>query len=429
MAVAAAGAVNNLVVQKFGGSSVADPARIKHVAERIAATVAGGASVCVVVSAMGRTTDELIELAAQVSRDPHPRELDMLLTAGEQTSIALLSMALIDRGLPAMSFTGPQAGIVTDSSHGKARIVELRVERVRAALDRGEVAIVAGFQGISSGRDITTLGRGGSDTTAVALAAALEANACEIYTDVDGVYTADPRLVSEARKLDELSYEEMLDLAACGARVLALRSVEYARSTGVAIHVRSSFDESEGTWIRTKEELVEHAIISGIAHDTSEAKVTVFGVPDQPGIAAAVFRALADAAINVDMIVQNVSEAGRTDISFTLPENDLDRAESILAGVAEQIEAAGVVSDREIAKVSLIGAGMKSDPGVAADMFDALAEAGINIGIISTSSIRISCVIASGQVEQAVQAVHDRFRLSEPRGHGAAIVAGASKPE
>jgi aspartate kinase len=429
MAVAAAGAVNNLVVQKFGGSSVADPARIKHVAERIAATVAGGASVCVVVSAMGRTTDELIELAAQVSRDPHPRELDMLLTAGEQTSIALLSMALIDRGLPAMSFTGPQAGIVTDSSHGKARIVELRVERVRAALDRGEVAIVAGFQGISSGRDITTLGRGGTDTTAVALAAALEANACEIYTDVDGVYTADPRLVSEARKLDELSYEEMLDLAACGARVLALRSVEYARSTGVAIHVRSSFDESEGTWIRTKEELVEHAIISGIAHDTSEAKVTVFGVPDQPGIAAAVFRALADAAINVDMIVQNVSEAGRTDISFTLPENDLDRAESILAGVAEQIEAAGVVSDREIAKVSLIGAGMKSDPGVAADMFDALAEAGINIGIISTSSIRISCVIASGQVEQAVQAVHDRFRLSEPRGHGAAIVAGASKPE
>jgi len=414
MAVAAAGAVNNLVVQKFGGSSVADPARIKHVAERIAATVAGGASVCVVVSAMGRTTDELIELAAQVSRDPHPRELDMLLTAGEQTSIALLSMALIDRGLPAMSFTGPQAGIVTDSSHGKARIVELRVERVRAALDRGEVAIVAGFQGISSGRDITTLGRGGSDTTAVALAAALEANACEIYTDVDGVYTADPRLVSEARKLDELSYEEMLDLAACGARVLALRSVEYARSTGVAIHVRSSFDESEGTWIRTKEELVEHAIISGIAHDTSEAKVTVFGVPDQPGIAAAVFRALADAAINVDMIVQNVSEAGRTDISFTLPENDLDRAESILAGVAEQIEAAGVVSDREIAKVSLIGAGMKSDPGVAADMFDALAEAGINIGIISTSSIRISCVIASGQVEQAVQAVHDRFQLSEP---------------
>jgi aspartate kinase len=429
MAVAAAGAVNNLVVQKFGGSSVADPARIKHVAERIAKTVAGGASVCVVVSAMGRTTDELIELAAQVSRDPHPRELDMLLTAGEQTSIALLSMALIDRGLPAMSFTGPQAGIVTDSSHGKARIVELRVERVRAALDRGEVAIVAGFQGISSGRDITTLGRGGSDTTAVALAAALEANACEIYTDVDGVYTADPRLVSEARKLDELSYEEMLDLAACGARVLALRSVEYARSTGVAIHVRSSFDASEGTWIRKKEELVEHAIISGIAHDTSEAKVTVFGVPDQPGIAAAVFRALADAAINVDMIVQNVSEAGRTDISFTLPENDLDRAESILAGVAEQIEAAGVVSDREIAKVSLIGAGMKSDPGVAADMFDALAEAGINIGIISTSSIRISCVIASGQVEQAVQAVHDRFRLSETPGHGAAIVAGASKPE
>jgi len=413
MAVAAAGAAN-LVVQKFGGSSVADPARIKKVAERIAATVAGGSSVCVVVSAMGGTTDELIELAAQVSRDPHPRELDMLLTAGEQTSIALLSMALIDRGLPAMSFTGSQAGIVTDASHGKARIVELHVERVRDALDRGEVAIVAGFQGISIGRDITTLGRGGSDTTAVALAAALDANACEIYTDVDGVYTADPRLVPGARKLEELSYEEMLDLAACGARVLALRSVEYARSTGVAIHVRSSFDETEGTWIRKKEEVLEHAIISGIAHDTSEAKVTVFGVPDRPGIAAAVFRALADAAINVDMIVQNVSEAGRTDISFTLPENDLERAEELLARVAEQIEAAGVVSDREIAKVSLIGAGMKSDPGVAADMFDALAEAGINIGIISTSSIRISCVIASGEVQRAVQVVHDRFRLGEP---------------
>jgi len=407
---------SGLVVQKFGGSSLATPERIKHVAERVAATAATGVGLCVVVSAMGRTTDELLELAAQVSHEPHPREVDMLLGAGEQTSIALLTMALLDRGLPAISLTGSQAGVVTDSSHGNARIVEMRADRVAAAIERGQIAIVAGFQGVSSDLEMTTLGRGGSDTTAVALAAALGADVCEIYTDVDGVYTADPRLVAEARKLTHLSYEEMLDLAACGARVLMLRSVEYARSTGVAIHVRSSFNEDEGTWIvKREEDDVERAIISGIAHDVSEAKVTILAVPDQPGIAAAVFRPLAEAGINVDMIVQNVSEAGHTDISFTLPKGDLMRAEAILSGVASKIAAAGVVADRAIAKVSLIGAGMKSDPGVAADMFEALAEAGINIGIISTSSIRISCVVQEEAVRAAVQAVHDRFQLgAEP---------------
>jgi len=403
-----------LIVQKYGGTSVGDPERITRVAQRIAATADSGADVCVVVSAMGRTTDELLELAARVSSDPHPRELDMLLTAGERISIALLSMALIDQGRSAISFTGSQAGIVTDGSHGKARIVELRVDRVRAALEQGQIAIVAGFQGMSTELAVTTLGRGGSDTTAVALAAALDAEACEIYTDVDGVYTADPRLVPEARKLAALSYEEMLELAASGARVLMLRSVEFARNNGVPIHVRSSFTEAEGTWIVEEEDVLERAIVSGIAHDTSEAKITIAGVPDQPGIAAAVFRPLADAGINVDMIVQNVSEAGRTDISFTLPEDDLGRAEPILQALAGEIGATGILSDREIGKVSLVGAGMKTDPGVAADMFDALAGAGINISIISTSSIRISCVVRKEDVERAVRAVHDRFELGEP---------------
>jgi aspartate kinase len=400
-----------LVVQKYGGSSLATPERIMNVATRVAATAREGVSVCVVVSAMGRTTDDLLDLASQVSGERHPREIDMLLTAGEQISIALLTMALLDQGLPAVSLTGPQAGILTDSSHGNARIIGMRADRVAAAIARGEIPIVAGFQGVSESHEVTTLGRGGSDTTAVALAAALGAEVCEIYTDVDGVYTADPRLVPGARKLDRVSYDEMLDLAACGARVLMLRSVEYARRTGVTIHVRSSFGEEEGTRVVEEEAGVEHAIVSGIAHDTSEAKVTVFGVPDQPGIAASVFRPLAEAGINVDMIVQNVSEEGHTDISFTLPEDDLARATPILDAVAARVSAAGVNADRNIAKVSLIGAGMKSDPGVAADMFEALAEAGINIGIISTSSIRISCVIDQGAVEQAVNAVHARFAL------------------
>jgi aspartate kinase len=402
---------DRLVVQKFGGSSLATPERISHVAGRVAATAGSGLAVCVVVSAMGSTTDDLLDLARQVTGTLPAREADMLLAAGEQISIALLTMALLERGLPAVSLTGPQAGILTDSSHGNARIIGMRADRVAAAIARGEIPIVAGFQGLSQELDVTTLGRGGSDTTAVALAAALGADVCEIYTDVEGVYTADPRLVPQARKLSRVSYDEMLDLAACGARVLMLRSVEYARRTGTALHVRSSFREDEGTWIAEEGGRMEHAIISGIAHDTSEAKVTLFGVPDQPGIAASVFRPLAEAGINVDMIVQNVSEQGHTDISFTLPEDDLNRATTILEDVASRMSAAGVVAERGIAKVSLIGAGMKSDPGVAADMFEALAEAGINIQIISTSSIRISCVIRADAVGEAVNAVHARFRL------------------
>jgi aspartate kinase len=415
----------SLVVQKYGGTSVADPARIRQVARRVVGAAEAREGVCVVVSAMGDTTDRFLELAAEVSPSPHPRELDMLLTAGERISIALLSMAINDLGHDAISFTGSQAGIVTDATHGKARIVELRSHRVREALDRGQIVIVAGFQGVSTDRDVTTLGRGGSDTTAVALAAALGARVCEIYTDVEGVFTADPRIVEGARKLGSLSYEEMLELSACGAKVLMLRSVEYARNHGVVLHVRSSFTDDEGTWISKAEDAVEQAIISGIAHDTSEAKVTILGVPDRPGVAARVFRPLADAGVNVDMIVQNVSAAGHTDISFTLPRDDLPRAEPILEGIAGEVGAGGFSCDPEIAKISLIGAGMKTHPGVAADMFDALAEAGLNIEIISTSSIRISCVVRASEIEQAVRVVHERFRLSEPViDHGAASAGG-----
>jgi len=402
-----------LYVQKYGGTSVGSAEQIKRVAERVARTAEAGHGVCVVVSAMGDTTDELLDLAAEISPEPHARELDMLLTAGERISMALLSMAIIDLGHEAISFTGSQAGIVTDTSHGKAKIIEVRARRVREALDEGKIAIVAGFQGVSTDLNVTTLGRGGSDTTAVALASALGAHACEIYTDVEGVYTADPRIVPEARKLHAISYEEMLELSASGAKVLMLRSVEFARNHGVVIHVRSTFTESEGTWVRKEDERMEQAIISGIAHDTSEAKVTVSGVPDRPGVAARIFRTLADAGVNVDMIVQNVSEHGHTDISFTLPKEDIARAEPILAAVAREVEARGVTTDAGIAKVSLIGAGMKTHPGVAADMFDALAEAGINIEIISTSSIRISCVVRASEVERAVKVVHDKFRLSD----------------
>jgi aspartate kinase len=402
-----------LVVQKYGGTSVGNPDRIKHVARRVVAAAAAGNQVCVVVSAMGDTTDELLDLAAKVSDQPHDRELDMLLTAGERISMALLSMAIIDLGRQAISFTGSQAGIVTDTSHGKAKIIEVRARRIRDGLAEGRIAIVAGFQGVSTEDEVTTLGRGGSDATAVAVAGALEADVCEIYTDVEGVYTADPRLVPGARKLRELSYEEMLELAASGAKVLMARSVEFGRNHDVVIHVRSTFSEAEGTWVRREEDLLEQPTISGIAHDTSEAKVTISGVPDRPGIAARVFRPLADAGVNVDMIVQNVSDAGHTDISFTLPTTDLARAEPILAATAEAVGARGFSADREIAKLSLVGAGMKTHPGVAADMFDALADAGINIEIISTSSIRISCVVRAADVERAVQVVHDRFRLSE----------------
>ena len=402
-----------LIVQKYGGTSVGDADRIRRVAERVVASAEQGQKVCVVGSAMGHTTDELVDLAAQMSATPHARELDMLLSAGERISMALLSMAIIELGREAVSFTGSQAGIVTDTRHGKARIVDVRAQRVLEALEVGKIAIVAGFQGVSTDFDVTTLGRGGSDTSAVALAAALGADACEIYTDVDGVFTAEPRIVPEARKLHAVSYEEMLELAASGAKVLMLRSVEYARNHGVLIHVRSSFTREEGTWVREEDARMEQAIISGIAHDTSEAKVTILGVPDQPGVAARVFRPLADEGVNVDMIVQNASAEGRTDIFFTLPKEDLHRAGPLLKLISSEVGAVDVTTDPDIAKVSLIGAGMKSHPGVAADMFDALAEAGINIEIISTSSIRVSCVIRATDVERAVKAIHDRFQLSE----------------
>jgi aspartate kinase len=402
-----------LIVQKYGGTSVADAERIKRVATRVVAAAEAGQKVCVVVSAMGDTTDELVQLAEQISPVPPARELDMLLTAGERISMALLSMAIAELGHESISFTGSQAGIVTDTAHGKARILEIKPGRVLEALESGKITIVAGFQGVSTAFDVTTLGRGGSDTTAVALAHALDADACEIYTDVEGVFTADPRLVPDARKLHAVSYEEMLELAAAGAKVLSLRSVEYARNNGVLVHVRSSFSGHEGTWIREEDERMEKAIISAVAHDASEAKITVLGVPDNPGIAARIFRPLADEGVNIDMIVQNASEAGRTDVFFTLPKDDLRRAQSVLERIKDSIEARGIVTDTEIAKVSLVGAGMKSHPGVAADMFDALAGAGVNIEIISTSSIRVSCVIRRTDMEQAVRAVHAKFALPQ----------------
>jgi aspartate kinase len=402
-----------VIVQKYGGTSVGEPEKIKRVAKRVVETAASGSAVCVVVSAMGHTTDELIDLANEVSDTPDPRELDMLLTAGERISMALLSMAINDLGREAVSFTGSQAGILTDTTHGKAKIVEIRPLRVQEALDDGKIAIVAGFQGVSTTKDVTTLGRGGSDTTAVALAVALAADVCEIYTDVTGVFTADPRIADGAHKIPRVTFDEMLELAACGAGVLALRSVEYARTHGVDIHVRSSFLPDEGTWIVKEEDMLEQAIISGIAHDKGEAKVTILGVPDQPGVAARVFRPLADAAINIDMIVQNTSEQGHTDISFTLPESDLQKAQPILDGIAQGVAARGFSVEADIAKVSVVGAGMKSHPGVAADIFEALADAGINIEIISTSSIRVSCVVPREDAERAVNVLHERLKLSD----------------
>ena len=400
-----------LYVQKFGGTSVGTAERIKNVARRVVETAAAGHQVCVVVSAMGKTTDELIDLAKQLSPDPSSRELDMLLTAGERISMALLSIAIIELGHEAVSFTGSQAGILTDTVHGKARILEIRPTRVVEALDAGKVAIVAGFQGVSTRKDVTTLGRGGSDATAVALAAALKADVCEIYTDVDGVFTSDPRIVPNARKLDMISFEEMLELASTGAGVMMARSVELGRNDGVRIHVRSSLTGKDGTWIVSEEEIVEKPIIAGVSHDASESKITLSRVPDRPGIAARVFRALADAEINVDMIVQNSSLDGRTDISFTMPDTELVKADPILAALSAEIGAEGIRSAEPVGKVSLVGAGMRTHPGVAADMFDSLSEAGINIEIISTSPIRISCVVARDQLTAAVRAVHDKFQL------------------
>ena len=405
-----------LVVQKYGGSSVADAERIKRVAERIVATQRAGNEVVVVVSAMGDTTDELIDLANSVSPLPRGRELDMLLTAGERISMSLVAMAIGSLGLDARSFTGSQAGVITTSTHGKARIVDVTPGRIRSALDEGAIVIVAGFQGVSQDtKDITTLGRGGSDTTAVALAAALKADVCEIYTDVDGVFTADPRIVANARKLDRVSYEEMLELAASGAKILHLRSVEYARRYNLPIHVRSSFSMNEGTIVChvPEEESVEQAIISGVSHDVSEAKVTVVGCPDKPGVASAVFRALADTEVNIDMIVQNVSAAttGRTDISFTLPMSDGHVAMAALDKIREAVGFDSLAYDEHVGKVSLVGAGMRSHPGVSATFFEALASAGVNAEIISTSEIRISVVMRDVDVPAAVKAVHDAFEL------------------
>jgi aspartate kinase len=401
-----------LVVMKFGGSSVGDTDKLKRVAQRVVDARESGAKVVAVLSAMGKTTDELIRLAFEVSPTPHPREYDMLVSTGERISNALCAMAIHDLGHEAVSFTGSQAGIVTDASHTKARIVEVRAKRIHEALEQDKIVLVAGFQGVStSTNDVTTLGRGGSDTTAVALAAALGADACEIFTDVPGVFTADPRIVPEALKLNSVTYEEMLEMSASGAKVMALRSIEVARSYRVKLRVRSTFIDGEGTWIGEEDEaMLEKAIISGVTHDTSEAKVSVIGVPDRPGIAAKVFRALADAGVNIDMIVQNVAQDGAATISFTLPKTDLPVAEPILDSLAVELGARRVECDPDVAKVSLIGAGMKSHPGVAADMFDALAEAGINMEIISTSSIRVSCVIRASEVERAVQAVHARFQ-------------------
>jgi aspartate kinase len=406
-----------LIVQKFGGSSVADAEGMKRVAARIVATKKAGNQVVVVVSAMGDTTDELIELANAVTPIPQGRELDMLLTAGERISMAVLAMAINNLGFEALSFTGSQAGVITDSVHGKARIIDVTPGRIREAIDSGAIAIVAGFQGISQDtKDITTLGRGGSDTTAVALAAALEADVCEIYTDVDGVFSADPRVVPTARKLKTVTYEEMLELAAAGAKVLHLRCVEYARRFNLPIHVRSSFTPNEGTWVVENHPdggTMEQAIISGVAHDKSEAKVTIVGVPDRTGVAARIFQAVADNDINVDMIVQNVSAAatGLTDISFTVSKTEGQKATSVLQRIQGEVGFASIIYDDTIGKLSLVGAGMRSHPGVTATFFAAMADAGVNIEMISTSEIRISVIVRQADVERAAKAAHTAFGL------------------
>ncbi len=402
-----------IVVQKYGGTSVADTDRIRAVAERIAQAKRAGHEVVAVVSAMGKTTDHLLSQAKELSPIPPARELDMLLTAGERISMALLAMAIYEHGFTALSLTGSQAGIITDAVHGKARIIDITPGRITSGLALGQVVIVAGFQGVSrDSKDVTTLGRGGSDTTAVALAVALGAPVCEIYTDVDGVYTADPRICPAARKLDRLSHEEMLELAACGAGVLQVRAVEYARNHGVDVHVRSSFSFREGTWVLRRSSM-EQAIISGVAHDVSEGKLVIRRVQDKPGIAARIFAALAEERINLDMIVQNVAEDGMTDISCTVPLEDGPKALQLLEDVAADVGAESVVFDEHIGKVSLVGAGMKTHPGVAAEMFSALSEAGVNIEMISTSTIRVSVVVRDSDVETAVRAVHERFGLGD----------------
>ncbi|HEY9557903.1 MAG TPA: aspartate kinase [Acidimicrobiales bacterium] len=400
-----------LVVQKFGGTSVADPERIREVADHVARTKRRGDDVVVVVSAMGKETDELLRLANEVSKVRPGREMDMLITAGERKATALLCMALHDIGIPADSFTGSQAGFLTDGSHMNAKILELRPDRLSEALAAGRTPVVGGSQGVSPDRNVTFLGRGGSDTTAVALAHGLDAHVCELYTDVPGIFTADPRLVDTAKRMATISFDEMLEMTACGCPKPAMRAVEFARTWGVRLHVRSAFTWEPGTWVQEEDPSMEQAVVSAVVHDTSEAKVTVAGVPDQPGIAARLFRLLADREVNVDMIVQNVSEHGVTDISFTVPHSDLDSATEVTGTLASEIGAEGVTTDADIARVSLVGAGMKSNPGVAATTFETLAAAGINIEMISTSAIRISCIVRQAQVEDAVQALHKAFEI------------------
>jgi len=403
-----------LIVQKYGGSSVADADKIKNVARRVAESAAGN-QLIVVVSAMGKTTDSLVALAHQVSATPEPRELDMLLATGEQVTIALLAMALQSLGLKARSLTGPQVGMRTDRGHTKARIVQITPERARAALDAGEIVVVAGFQGLSDTEEITTLGRGGSDLTAVALAAAVKADVCEIYTDVDGVYTADPNLVPDARKLPRVAYDEMLEMASLGAKVLQARSVEFAKKYGVTVHVRSTFKPEGGTMVTKEETGMEEVVVTGITHDKAQAKISLLRVPDRPGIAAQVFGSVASRNIVVDMIVQNISRDGFTDISFTLPRGDHARAETALEEIARRVGAAGIVTDERVAKVSIVGVGMRSHSGVAARMFDTLSKEGINIQMISTSEIAVSCVIEDKYAELAVRALHDTFQLGRDR--------------
>ncbi len=404
-----------LYVQKYGGSSVADTEKIKGVARRVVETAKGGHRVVVVVSAMGKTTDGLIRLAHEITAAPNEREMDMLLATGEQVSIALLAMAIEILGHPARSFTGEQAGIRTDAAHTRARILGIDADKVRRALDEGHVAIVAGFQGVTGEDDITTLGRGGSDLTAVALAAALRADVCEIYTDVDGVYTADPNIVPDARKLDRVSYDEMLEMASLGAKVLQSRSVEFAKKYGVPVHVRSTFKSDPGTLVTMEDPHMESVLVTGVTHDRGQAKVSILRVPDRPGIAAQVFGGVAERGIVVDMIVQNISRDGYTDISFTLPRTDRDRAVAVLSEVARRIGAEGVAHDDRIAKVSIVGVGMRSHSGVAARMFQTLSREGINIQMISTSEIAVSCVIEDKYTELAVRALHDAFELGAER--------------
>ncbi len=405
--------MSRLIVQKYGGSSVADPERIKNVARRVAESASLGHRLVVVVSAMGKTTDSLVALAATITPTPDPREMDMLLATGEQQTIGLLAMALQSLGHAARSFTGAQVGLVTDDAHTKARIKRITAERIETALGAGKIAIVAGFQGMTEAGDITTLGRGGSDLTGVALAAALKADVCEIFTDVDGVYTADPNVVPEARKLARISYDEMLEMASLGAKVLQARSVEFAKKYGVPVHVRSTFKADEGTLVTREDDSMEQVVVTGITHDRGQAKVSILRVPDRPGIASKVFGGLGSQNIVVDMIVQNISRDGLTDISFTLPRADRQRAERVLTGLAADIGAEGVVADDRVAKVSIVGVGMRSHAGVAARMFATLSTEGINIQMISTSEIAVSCVIEDKYTELAVRALHDAFELGK----------------